>query len=330
LSINWLGVAIAGMMNGSFAVPMKRARAWKFEHVWGVFSLLAMVVIPWCAVLLAVPGWHDILASVSGRALGSVIVLGLLWGVSALLYGLAIDLLGIALGFAIQLGLSIVAGSLIPFALVRGFSMRTPSDVAFLMGVALMVAGVIVCAWAGTSTEDFSFSGARFRKGLVIALLGGLGSPLLNFGIQYGISLLPRGAHGASLGQWVVWSVFLSAAAVSQSGFCLYRITVSKQMQLFCAAGSNHDLTLVLAMSGLWAVSIFLYGVSAANLGRLGTSVGWPVFIGLIAVTSSAWSVMLGEWKNRPRRRLRQMIGGCATLIIAAFIIGQARTKASW
>jgi len=142
LSINWLGVAIAGMMNGSFAVPMKRARAWKFEHVWGVFSLLAMVVIPWCAVLLAVPGWHDILASVSGRALGSVIVLGLLWGVSALLYGLAIYLLGIALGFAIQLGLSIVAGSLIPFALVRGFSMRTPSDVAFLMGVALMVAGV--------------------------------------------------------------------------------------------------------------------------------------------------------------------------------------------
>src|SRR5580698_4128016 len=125
LNIFWLGVAVAGILNGTFAVPMKRARAWKFEHIWGVFSLLAMVVIPWLAVVWAVPGWRNILATVPGPALGSLILLGLLLGVASLLYGLAIDLLGIALGFAIQLGLSIVAGSLVPFALIRGFSART-------------------------------------------------------------------------------------------------------------------------------------------------------------------------------------------------------------
>ena len=80
-----------------------------------------------------------------------LIVLGLLWGVASLLYGLAIDLLGIALGFAIQLGLSIVAGSLVPFALIRGFSARTLSDAAFLAGVGLMVVGVVICARAGRS-----------------------------------------------------------------------------------------------------------------------------------------------------------------------------------
>jgi len=328
LSIDWLGVAVAGILNGTFAVPMKRARAWKFEHIWGVFSLLAMVVIPWCAVLLAVPGWSGILASVSAASLGSLIALGLLWGIASLLYGLAVDLLGIALGFAIQLGLSIVAGSLVPYAFIRGFSAPTPADAAFLAGVGLMVVGVVVCARAGRTTGNVSLSGARFRKGLVIAVLGGLGSPLLNFGIQYGISLLPHGGEGASLGQWVVWSVFLSAAAVSQAGFCFYRVIVSRQVQLFHATGSGHDLTLVFAMGGLWAVSIFLYGVSAANLGRLGTSVGWPVFIGLIAITSSAWGVVLGEWKNRTRSRLHQMIVGCTILVVAAFIIGQAR--AGW
>ena len=328
MNIFWLGVAVAGILNGTFAVPMKRARAWKFEHIWGVFSLLAMVVIPWLAVLWAVPGWRRILATVPGPALGSLILLGLLWGVASLLYGLAIDLLGIALGFAIQLGLSIVAGSLVPFALIRGFSARTLSDAAFLAGVGLMVVGVVVCARAGRSTESVSVSSARFRKGLVIAVLGGLGSPLLNFGIQYGISLLPNSAEGASLGQWVIWSVFLSAAAVSQAGFCFYRIAVTKQMYLFHAPGWGHDFVLVVGMCVLWAVSIFLYGVSAADLGRLGTSFGWPVFIGLIAITASAWGVVLGEWKNRPRSRLRQMIGGCAILITAAFIIGQAR--ANW
>ena len=45
MSIDWIGVAVAGILNGTFAVPMKRARAWKFEHIWGVFSLLAMVVV---------------------------------------------------------------------------------------------------------------------------------------------------------------------------------------------------------------------------------------------------------------------------------------------
>ena len=319
---------MAGILNGSFAVPMKRARAWKFEHIWGVFSLLAMVVIPWCAVLLAVPGWRDILRSVPGPTLFSLIMLGLLWGVASMLYGLAVDLLGIALGFAIQLGLSIVVGSLIPYAVIRGFSAHTLSDAAFLGGVALMVVGVVICARAGRTTDAISVSGSRFKKGLVIAILGGLGSPLLNFGIQYGISLLPHTVEGASMGQWVVWSVFLSAAAISQAGYCFYRVAVTRQLPLFHASGWGHDLALVLGMSGLWAASIFLYGVSAANLGRLGTSVGWPVFIGLIAITASAWGVVLGEWKNRPRSRLQQMIGGCAILVIAAFIIGQAR--ANW
>ena len=57
---SWLGIVIAGALNGTFAVPMKTARAWKFEHIWGVFSIFAMVVIPWCAVLIAVPRWNVI------------------------------------------------------------------------------------------------------------------------------------------------------------------------------------------------------------------------------------------------------------------------------
>ncbi len=117
---SWLGIVIAGALNGSFAVPMKTARAWKFEHIWGVFSIFAMVVIPWCAVLIAVPRWNVIFAAIPISGLASLVALGLIWGVASLLYGLAIDLLGIALGFSIQLGLSIVIGALVPFAIVRG------------------------------------------------------------------------------------------------------------------------------------------------------------------------------------------------------------------
>ena len=324
--MSWVGIVAAGMLNGSFAVPMKTARAWKFEHIWGVFSVLAMIVIPWSAVMLAVPGWEATLSTIPSRGLAGLIALGLLWGVASLLYGLAVDLLGIALGFSIQLGLSIVIGALIPFALVRGLSVRTPADAAFLLGVALMVAGVVVCARAGRSAKKVATDGARFRRGLIIAVLGGIGSPLLNIGIEYGISLLPRTGDAARLGQWVAWAVFLSAAAVSQAGFCFYRIAAKRESALFRDPRSRRDALLVLGMSLLWAVSIFLYGASAASLGRLGTSVGWPVFIGLIVITSNTWGVALGEWKDRSRADLGRMFAGSAVLVAAAFVIGLARS----
>jgi L-rhamnose-H+ transport protein len=332
---SWLGIVIAGALNGTFAVPMKTARAWKFEHIWGVFSIFAMVVIPWCAVLIAVPRWNVIFAAIPISGLASLVALGLIWGVASLLYGLAIDLLGIALGFSIQLGLSIVIGALVPFAIVRGLAFRTPSDWAFLAGVIAMVLGVTLCATAGTVSKSTGAAGAataagrvRFRKGLVIAVLGGLGSPLLNLGIQYGTSLLPRFASADTLVPWLAWAIFLSAAAVSQAGWCFYHLVATRQTALFRSKGSGHDAVLVSGMGVLWAVSIFLYAVSATSLGSIGTSVGWPVFIGLIVITSNLWGISLGEWKERPRANFYQMIAGSVVLIAAAFIIGWART--SW
>jgi L-rhamnose-H+ transport protein len=323
--MSWFGIAAAGALNGTFAVPLKTVRGWKFNHVWGVFSMLAMCAIPWTGVLLAVPGWKHLIATIPLAGLVGLIVLGLLWGVASLLYGLAIDLLGIALGFSIQLGLSIVIGALIPFISIRGLAVRTASDVVFLAGIVAMVAGVMVCALAGRGRENAG-GNKKFRLGLIIAILGGIGSPLLNIGIQYGISLLPPTTEDTQLGQWVAWALFLSAAAASQAAICFFRISAAREWSLFRGTGKGHNALLVLGMSIVWVVSIFLYGASAASLGQLGTSAGWPVFIGMIVITSNAWGVGLGEWKERPRRDMVRMLAGSGVLIAAAFIIGLART----
>ncbi len=324
--MSWAGIVASGMLNGTFAVPMKTARGWKFNHVWSVFSILAMMVIPWTAVLLAVPGWTQTLALIPRIGLAGLIALGLLWGIASLFYGLAIDLLGIALGFSIQLGLSIVIGALIPFVSTRGFALRSAADAAFLSGVAAMVAGVIVCARAGSGAQTAPDDGNRFRVGLIVAIIGGIGSPLLNIGIQYGISLLPQSTQEVRLGQWVAWAIFLSAAAVSQAAICFYRISAAREWALFRGADKGYDASLVLGMSIIWAISIFLYGASASSLGQLGTSIGWPVFIGMIVITSNAWGVGLGEWRDRSRADLHRMLAGSAVLVAAAFVIGQARS----
>src|SRR5579872_5135310 len=107
---SWIGLFAAGITNGSFAVPMKTARGWSFHQIWGLFSLLSMMIIPCLGVALAIPTWPGI---VQGLPLGGVvklIALGLFWGIAALLYGVAVELLGVGLGVSILLGLSIVVG----------------------------------------------------------------------------------------------------------------------------------------------------------------------------------------------------------------------------
>jgi L-rhamnose-H+ transport protein len=327
--LNWAGIILAGVLNGSFAVPLKTTRTLKFDHIWMIHSLLAMGLFPWAFAIAIVPGWSGILRSVPAPGWLGLMAWGVLFGVGSLLYGVAVDLLGIALGFAIQLGLSIVLGALLPLIWAGEFSIRTRENWLFLLGLGVMLAGVVICAQAGgAKTATPGASGARFRKGLIIAIIGGILAPTLNFGIQYGTSLLAALGKTASSGAfptriYLAWAVFLSAAAVIQAGSCLVRILRSQQTATFRAVGARRDLLQVVVMSSLWFASVFVYGRSAFGLGRLGAGIGWPIFIALIILASNAWGVILGEWKGVPRGAFRRMLAGSAVLVVAAFLMGQ-------
>jgi len=330
--LSWAGIVLAGLLNGSFAVPLKTTRVWKFNHIWTIHSLLAMGVMPWIMVMAAVPHWSGLLTRVAGRGWLILIGWGVLFGIASLLYGIAVDLLGIALGFAIQLGLSIVLGALLPLFWAGAFALRSQGDWLFVVGLAMMLAGVILCAQAGGSKgETGSPSARRFRLGLLIAIVGGVLAPTLNFGIQYGTALLSKvagtgPAQGFPVEIYLAWAVFLSAAAVVQAAYCFGRTLREHSTGLFSAGMRTRDALQVPAMSLLWICSVFFYGRSAFGLGALGNSFGWPVFVALIILTSNAWGVLLGEWKQAAKAAFYRMLAGSAVLMVAAFVIGQSRT----
>jgi L-rhamnose-H+ transport protein len=328
---SWAGIVLAGLLNGSFAVPLKTTRVWKFNHIWTLHSLLAMGVIPWIVVMVAAPRWKDLLTHVALQGWLILIGWGVLFGIASLLYGIAVDLLGIALGFAIQLGLSIVLGALLPMLWAGAFELRSRGDWVFMLGLMLMVVGVILCAQAGGSQGKSSGFGAkRFRLGLLIAIIGGVLAPTLNFGIQYGTALLSKGAEarrapGFPVEIYLAWAVFLSSAAVVQAGYCFGRVVREHSTGVFGAGMRTRDALQVPAMSLIWISSVFVYGRSAFALGPLGNSFGWPVFVALIILTSNAWGVLLGEWRQAARAAVYRMLAGSAVLIFAAFVIGQSK-----
>jgi L-rhamnose-H+ transport protein len=329
--LSWAGIVLAGLLNGSFAVPLKTARTWRFNHIWTVHTLLAMAVIPWVFTGITVPRWNAVLQAVPLQTWLKLMGWGVLFGIASLLYGVAVDLLGIALGFAIQLGLSIVLGSLLPLLWARAIELRSGHDWYFILGLGLMVVGVILCARAGGGKfASTTPSGRRFRLGLMIALAGGILAPTLNFGIQYGTTLLSKAGESLEpdrfpVQTYLAWAVFLSSAALLQASCCLFRVIQENSTGLFRKGIATRDALQVLAMSSLWISSVFIYGRSAFGLGRLGNSFGWPIFIALIILTSNAWGVLLGEWREAARAAWHRMILGSGTLIIAAFIIGQSK-----
>ena len=54
----WLGAAIiflGGAMNGSFALPMKYAKAWRWENTWLIYAVVALLISPWALACGFVP-----------------------------------------------------------------------------------------------------------------------------------------------------------------------------------------------------------------------------------------------------------------------------------
>src|SRR5437879_2315523 len=107
-------VLLAGIMNGSFAVPMKYARQWPWENAWLAWSFLSLVALPLILTVFTVPNLGPIYATTRLAVLGATLAFGTGWGVSQVFFGLGIARVGVAVGFAIVVGLAAALGSLVP------------------------------------------------------------------------------------------------------------------------------------------------------------------------------------------------------------------------
>ena len=112
-------VVLAGLLNGSFAAPMKRMPAWRWENSWLVFAVTGLIVFPWIITLGTVPQVSAVYSGSSTATLWKVVLFGIAWGVGSTLFGIGITRVGMALGFAIILGITASFGSLFPLVVLH-------------------------------------------------------------------------------------------------------------------------------------------------------------------------------------------------------------------
>jgi L-rhamnose-H+ transport protein len=319
---------LAGAMNGSFTLPMKFTRKWAWENTWAIWTIFALFVFPLLLAYSTVPQLSSAYAQAGAGVVLMVAACGAGWGIAQVLFGLAVEAIGIALTFSIVLGLSAAVGSLIPLVRLHPDKVVSSAGLAVISGVALVLIGVSICALAGRRREA-ALGATRARtsiaKGLVFCTLSGLTAALMNFGLAFGSPILEAAQKNGAPKLWSSNAAFLPlmlAGGVPNLAYCIYLMRKNNTRNRFREAGSGSHWFLAALMAISWFASTILYGASTTTLGQLGTVLAWPLFMTLIVITATICGVVTGEWKDAGSQPFRMMVSGVGVLIAAIFVLG--------
>ena len=193
---HWIG----GFASATNFIPFRGIKRWSWEIYWLIQGVAAWLIAPIVLAWLLVPDLFQVLHTAHVTQPHSIyvaVLFGMLWGVGGLTFGLAIRYLGIALGYAIALGLCTAFGTLVP-PIFHGQIVaiaQERSGQIILLGILVCLIAVAVNGAAGLSKEreitpeEKAEAGERdfsFVKGVLIAVGAGFMSSFFAFGLDAG------------------------------------------------------------------------------------------------------------------------------------------------
>jgi len=336
-----IGVAAAffsGVLNGSFAVPMKLTVKWEWENTWLLYAVSAMVVFPVIITLSTVPGLSQIYSDCTGGVLAQTFLFGFCWGIGSLTLGLGLHMVGLSLGYTIVMGIIAVTGSLIPMLVHDPASFLTLGGILIILAMLVTVAGVALCGAAGrirekakTANAGGQTGGSRFKLGLVICVVSGILSAMLNLAFDFGapIAEVARVHMGQAATAFrannAIWFLALLGGVIPYLIYCGYLLVTKGTWKRYTQSGTRLYWFWGFLMAAIWISCIMLYGAAASGLGNLGTTVGWLILMSVTVLVGNLWGILTAEWKASPIKARRRMLQGLLLLISSVLIVGFAK-----
>ncbi len=332
---------IGGVSSGSFYMPYKKVKGWAWESFWIMGGLFSWLIVPPIAAYLTVPNFSEIISAADSNVKTFVFMMGLLWGIGGLTYGLGIRYLGMSLGNSIMLGLCSAFGALVP-AIFYNFNPTTGktslNDMLGTSGGQLVLFGVLVCllgiaisgkagmmkeAELNQSTNDKQeFS---LMKGLIIAICSGVLSSFFNFGIEAG---KPMAAEAVRQGfnplfqNNVTYVVLLWGGLTTNFIWCMYLNFKNKTFGDY----TNRETPIAsnVLYSGIagtmWFLQFFFYGMGESKLGNGASS--WILHMATIILTANIWGLYLKEWQGVSQKTFRTFVLGIVIILLSIVLVG--------
>jgi L-rhamnose-H+ transport protein len=321
-------VIFAGLLQGTFILPMTLVKEWAWEHTWATFSLLGMFVFNWIITLLLLPNIFEIYRIAPSRDLAVLALFGIGWGAGAVLFGLGMDRLGMALGYPIM-GLIAGLGAIVPLLIFFPYALITTKGSVLLAGTALVIFGILLCSIAGSSKASAGerlamTKSSAFKTGLTIAVSAGTLSCLPNIGTAFAGNLTHAGEtlgiSNDSSGN-SVWALLFTMGFVVNLAYCLYLMVSNNTLHRYWNRETARNIGLSSLMALMWIGSFYLYGAGAAKLGHWGVVVGWPLFISISIVVGNICGLLRGEWRNAPAAARKSLNQGLVVLVVAVIVV---------
>ena len=335
--------SLGGVAAGSFYMPYNKVKKWAWESYWMIGGLMSWLIVPPIAAWLTVPNFMDIINAASGTLLFFTYLMGLLWGVGGLSYGLGIRYLGMSLGNSVVLGFCAAFGALVPPIYYN--IVPTEGKIPFtemlassggqvvLFGVLVCVLGIAICGKAGMlkenelSEEQKKKSVAEFNlvKGLIVAILSGILSAFFNFGIESGKPLAeaaissghdPLFANNVTfvvilwggLTTNLLWTTALSIKNKYYSDFVNTNSPIAKNIFFSALAGF------------IWYSQFFFYGMGESKLGNGASS--WILHMSTIILTANLWGIYRKEWKGVAKKTKWTIVLGIVIILLSVVLVG--------
>ncbi len=309
-------VMFSGVLTATFPVPMKFARAWKWENTWLAYATMALLIIPLALAWWFIPHLFSLYASLPTRDLLLPLLFGFGWGIAQVTFGLSIACVGMAMAFAIVIGMSALLGSAIPLAIFHPSALTGRTGTILAVSAVLLICGLIFYARAGRQREAASSAAgstdSQFLKGLLLSLFTGLFGAMINLGFVFGGKIVDQAMlNGVSAGRatLAVWAVVLAAGYVPNAAYTIYLLRKNRSAGAFRKLFAV-EILLALAAAVFWLFGMLGYGIGAAVMGTYGNSIGFAVCMTVLLLWSSALGLLAGEWQGSSLRvRSRMAIG---------------------
>lgn len=315
---------IAGILNGSFAMPTKHIKA-NAGSIWFYFAFWAFIIIPLGTFLIVDPAFYKLLFAVPSSAVLVPLIAGLIWGVGMVCFSEALKYIGIGVAFVINIGIGTAGGTLIPLLFFPQQQVSSLFVSFVIVAVLLLLLGVLLAGFAAHQREKemvnsvVNCSTNMTVLALAITIFAGVSSAVQGASYAYALGAYSvlESAHGTLILAILPWFfVFLGGFIPYVIYFTILKMKEHKKIK---ARLTFKERLLIIAMAVMFFESIVFYAKASQTLGALGPIIAWPLFMIFIILVSNFWGFNHGEWRGVSRGA--QVKISCAILLLVIAVI---------
>lgn len=309
--------------------PQHYLHKWSWQTYWLVQASACWLVLPWIFAWFTIPELGAVLHEAPGAAMWKSYLLGVVYGVGGIAFGVAIRYIGFSLTYALAIGISCVLGTLLPPILAGTLAetVRSNAGIYVVTGVLLGGGAMVVTGLAGFRKErelaaDAASTTFNPRIGLPIVVLAGVLSAVFSFSLQAAAPIAEIAAkHGAGHYKGNVIYLFSNSGAFTTTllyaGWLATKAgTWGEFFRTPDGTGLVKNYLLAILTGLLWYLQFFFYGLGNVRMGRFEFS-SWAIHMILLILLSCGFGVAIGEWKKcRPATKF--LVAASIALLLGA------------